>query len=118
PEDDSRRRAVRLANPLADTHPELRTNLLVTLLETARRNVGRGQQDLALFETGLVTRPEEGAPAAPRLPLGQLPSARELAALHAAVPAQPRHLAGVLTGLREAAGWAGPGRAADHTDAI
>src|SRR5690606_14740871 len=31
PEDDSRRRAVRLANPLADTHPELRTNLLVTL---------------------------------------------------------------------------------------
>jgi len=118
PEDDSRRRAVRLANPLADTHPELRTNLLVTLLETARRNVGRGQQDLALFETGLVTRPEEGAPAAPRLPLGQLPSAQELAALHAAVPAQPRHLAGVLTGLREAAGWAGPGRAADHTDAI
>ncbi len=118
PDDDARRRALRLANPLADTHPELRTNLLVTLLETARRNVGRGLGDLALFETGLVTRPEAGAPPAPSLPLAQLPSDAELAALHAAVPAQPRRLAGVLTGMREAAGWAGPGRAADHTDAI
>jgi len=118
PADDERRRAARLANPLADTHPELRTNLLVTLLETARRNVGRGQQDLALFEVGLVTRPVEGAPAAPRLPLGVRPSDEDLERLHAAVPPQPRHLAGVLTGMREPAGWAGPGRRADHTDAI
>ena len=117
-DDDDRRRALRLANPLADNQPELRTNLLVTLLETARRNVGRGLVDLALFETGLVTRPEADAPPAPSLPLAQLPSDADLAALHAAVPPQPRRLAGVLTGMREAAGWAGPGRAVDHTDAI
>ena len=118
PADDARRRAVRLANPLADTHPELRTNLLTTLLETLRRNVGRGLGDLALFEAGQVTRPEPGAPAAPDLPLAVRPSEDELAALHAAVPPQPRRLAGVLVGMREPAGWAGPGRAADHTDAI
>jgi len=118
PDDDARRRAVRLANPLADTHPELRTTLLATLLETARRNVGRGLGDLALFETGLVTRPDADAPTAPRLPLGVRPSDADLAALRAAVPAQPRRLAGVLVGQREPAGWAGPGRAADHTDAI
>src|SRR5690606_37617544 len=118
PDDDARRRAVRLANPLADTHPELRTNLLVTLLETARRNVGRGLGDLALFEVGPVTRPEEDSPPAPALPPGRLPSDADLAALHAAVPPQPRRLAGVFTGMREAGGWAGPGRAADYTDAI
>src|SRR5690606_4407845 len=35
PDDDPRRRAVRLVNPLSDEQPELRTNLLVTLLATA-----------------------------------------------------------------------------------
>ena len=34
------------------------------------------------------------------------------------MPAQPGHVAGVLTGRRERAGWWGPGRMADHTDAI
>ncbi|NKY40620.1 phenylalanine--tRNA ligase subunit beta, partial [Cellulomonas septica] len=73
PEDDDRRRAVRLVNPLAESHPYLRTNLLVTLLDAARRNVGRGQSDLAVFEIGLVTRPAPDAPAAPRLPGGVRP---------------------------------------------
>jgi phenylalanyl-tRNA synthetase beta chain len=118
PADDVRRHAVRLLNPLSDEQPQMRTHLLVTLLETVRRNVGRGLTDLALVETGLVTRPVPGAPPAPQLPGGVLPTADELAALDAAVPPQPRHVAGVLTGLREPAGWWGPGRRADHTDAV
>lgn len=118
PADDARRRAVKLVNPLSDEQPYLRTNLLVTLLDTARRNVSRGESDLAIFELGLVTRPVEGAPAAPRLPGGIRPSDEELAAIDAAVPPQPRRVAGVLAGLREPAGWWGPGRRADHTDAI
>ena len=44
PADDDRRRAVRLVNPLSDEQPYLRTNLLVTLLDTARRNVSRGDE--------------------------------------------------------------------------
>ncbi|HWJ85949.1 MAG TPA: phenylalanine--tRNA ligase subunit beta [Cellulomonas sp.] len=116
--DDDRRNAVRLLNAMSDAQPLMRTNLLVTLLDTARRNVGRGEQDLALFEVGLVTRPVTGAPRAPQLPGGARPSDEDLAAIAASVPPQPRRVAGVLTGLREPAGWWGPGRRADHTDAI
>ena len=49
PAGDARRRALRLANPISEAQPLMRTDLLVTLLDTARRNVGRGQSDLALF---------------------------------------------------------------------
>ena len=102
PADDDRRRAVRLVNPLSDEQPFMRTNLLVTLLDTARRNVGRGATDVAIFETGLVTRPLADAPAAPQLPGGVRPSDAELAAIDAAVPPQPRRVAGVLAGAARA----------------
>lgn len=118
PADDDRRRAVRLVNPLSDAQPLMRTNLLVTLLETARRNVSRGVGDVALFEIGLVTRPLADAPVAPRLPGGERPSDEDLAAIRAAVPPQPRRIAGVLAGNVYPSGWWGPGRRADHTDAI
>ncbi|QIK83341.1 phenylalanine--tRNA ligase subunit beta [Sanguibacter sp. HDW7] len=118
PADDARRRAVRLANPMSDEAPELRTNLLTTLLGTVRRNVGRGFTDLAVSETGLVTLPREGAPAAPQLPGARRPSDDELASIAAAVPDQPRHVAGVLVGARERAGWWGQGRAAGWEDAL
>jgi len=115
---DPRRRALRLANPLSDEQPEMRTSLLAPLLETARRNVGRGHTDLGLFEIGLVVLPDGQAPAAPCPPGGELPDDGVLGALHAAVPAQPRHIAAVLTGNRLLPGWYGPGRAADWTDAV
>src|SRR5690625_4212678 len=38
---DERRSAVRLLNPLADDEPLMRTEMLQTLLPTARRNLGR-----------------------------------------------------------------------------
>ena len=118
PADDERRTMVRLANPLSEERPSMRASLLVTLLDTARRNVARGTTDLAVFEVGAVTVPRPGAVSAPVPPVAQRPSDDVLDAVRAAVPAQPRHVAGVLTGLREPAGWWGPGRAADHTDAI
>ena len=119
PPDDPRRAALRLANPLSDEQPLMRTSLLSTLVEAVRRNVGRGFPDLALFEIGLVTRPEPGRqPAAPRPGVERRPSDEELAALLSAVPPQPRRLALALTGRRELPGWTGPGRAADWTDAV
>jgi phenylalanyl-tRNA synthetase beta chain len=118
PDDDARRRAVRLVNPIAEQQPEMRTNILVTLLDTARRNVARGMTDLAVFETGQVVRPVEGAGVAPLPPGGALPSSADMAAMEAAVPPQPRRVAGVLAGLRHPGGWWGSGRRADHTDAI
>ncbi|WP_069388075.1 phenylalanine--tRNA ligase subunit beta, partial [Cellulosimicrobium cellulans] len=84
PADDERRRAVRLVNPIADGRPLMRTDLLSTLLETARRNVGRGLPDVAVFEIGLVTRPHAGAGAAPALPPAVRPSDDALAALDGA----------------------------------
>ncbi|MCL1899174.1 MAG: phenylalanine--tRNA ligase subunit beta [Promicromonosporaceae bacterium] len=115
PVDDPRRHAVRLANPLADDRPLLRTALLPTLLETARRNVARGLPDVAIFEVGLVTLPHAGAPAAPMLPLATKPSEAELAVFAEAVPAQPRHVAGVLTGRLDLTKH---GRMAQWSDAL
>ena len=116
--DDPRRQAVRLANPLSDEQPQIRTSLLPTLLETLRRNVGRGHTDLGLFELGLVALPVPGQGPAPVLPVGRRPSDGDLAAILAAVPPQPRHLAVVLAGQRTLPGWTGPGRAADWADAL
>ncbi|MDR7381336.1 phenylalanine--tRNA ligase subunit beta [Promicromonospora iranensis] len=118
PADDPRRVSLRLVNPMADDKPLMRSNLLVTLLDTVRRNVSRGLTDLAVYEIGLVTRPTPGAPAAPTLPGGVRPSDEQLAALAAAVPEQPRRVAGVLTGKRELAGWWGVGRTAGWEDAL
>jgi phenylalanyl-tRNA synthetase beta chain len=121
PADDPRRRALRLANPLSEEQPYLRTWILPTLVEAARRNLGRGRTDLALFEIGLVTRPEngQGTDAVARRPeSARRPSAEELAAIEAAIPRQPRRVAMLLAGYREQPGWYGQGRAADWTDAL
>ncbi len=118
PADDPRRHALRLANPISDAEPEMRTSLLPGLFSALRRNLGRGTTDLALYETGRVFLPNPGAPSAPRPPVTRRATPEELAATEAALPAQPRHLAAVLTGLRAPSGWWGPGRAATWEDAI
>jgi phenylalanyl-tRNA synthetase beta chain len=93
------------------------TTLLPGLLETAARNAGRGQPDVALFETATVTLPR-GTVAAPILPVDRRPTAGEWDDLQKALPDQPLHLAVVLTGERERAGWWGAGRPATWSDAI
>jgi phenylalanyl-tRNA synthetase beta chain len=118
PADDARRRALALANPISDEEPLLRTTLLPGLLAALRRNIGRGLADLALFERGLVFRPEADAPATRRLSVEHRPSDEELASLAAALPAQPERVAAVLSGLRTDAGWWGPGQPALWADAI
>ncbi|WP_329130185.1 phenylalanine--tRNA ligase subunit beta [Streptomyces sp. NBC_01476] len=117
-QDDSRRRTVRLANPLYDSEPALRTTLLPGLLATLRRNLGRGAHDLALFETGLVFHPKAEAVVPPRLPVDRRPTEEEIAQLEAALPDQPRRAAVVLAGSREPDGWWGKGSPAIWADAI
>ena len=118
--DDPARRVVTLVNPLSDEEPALRTSLLPGLLGALRRNTGRGSHDLALFETGLVFLPaaDGKAPAVRRLPVDRRPSDDEIVSLTEALPVQPRHVAVVLAGAREQAGWWGRGRPADWADAI
>src|SRR5580704_7201582 len=82
PPEDPRRPAVRVANPLSDDQPNLRTTLLPGLFRVLLRNIGRGFPDTALFETGVVFRPRPGAPgAAPILATNRGPTVGELAAL-------------------------------------
>jgi phenylalanyl-tRNA synthetase beta chain len=117
--EDPRRPAVKVANPLSEDQPQLRTTLLPGLFRTLVRNVGRGFPDTALFETGQVFLPRPGSPGiAPILVTDRGPAEAELAALAAALPDQPPRVAGVLAGNGELPGWWGPGRAAGWADAI
>jgi phenylalanyl-tRNA synthetase beta chain len=119
PSDDPRRQVLRIANPISEEEPYLRTTLLPGLLTALRRNVSRGAADVALFETGLVFRPGgERRPRPPSLGVDRPPTAEELAALEAALPAQPRRVAAVLGGQRERAGWWGSGRPVTWADAV
>lgn len=117
-EDDERRRTVRIANPLSEEEPGMRTTLIPGLLKTLARNVGRAQSDVALFESAPVYLPDADAKAAPILAVDRRPTDAELSELEAAVPSQPRHLAVALTGSRELAGWWGKGRAATWGDSV
>jgi phenylalanyl-tRNA synthetase beta chain len=118
PADDPRRRAVRVANPLSEEEPLLRTTLLGPLLGILKRNLGRGLRDLPLYEIGTVFHPRPGAGTPPTMGVDRRPSDAEFAAADAVVPDQPRHVAVVLTGDLEPAGWWGAGRAAGWADAV
>jgi phenylalanyl-tRNA synthetase beta chain len=116
PVDDRRRRAVTVANPLDTERPLMATTLLPGLLSTALRNLSRGTKDLALYEVGQVVLPADDLPLPPALPVTRRPSEEEQRRLFAAVPAQPVHVAAVLTGQWERLGWWGPGRSAGVGD--
>lgn len=122
-DDDGRRNAPLLANPLREEQPMLRTTLLPGLLAALRRSLSRGSDDVALSEMGRVFRLRKGQNARgvvdpPRPGVQERPGAAELAALEALLPDQPRHLAAVFAGHRERAGWWGPGNDYDWADAI
>lgn len=115
--DDERRAAVRLANPLADTAPLLRTTILPGLFGAVQRNTSRGHDDLALFEVGrvFVSRGEADTP----LPgVDARPEASELAAIEESLPLQPRHLAAVVSGAWQPAGWSGAAQPAGWQQAM
>jgi phenylalanyl-tRNA synthetase beta chain len=116
--DDPRRHTVRIANPLSDEAPLMRTSVLSTLVEALRRNVSRGQRDAAVFELGLVTRPSRALGAAPIPGTQARPDDATLTQILAAVPPQPRMIAFALTGASDRAGWWGPGRPADWADVV
>ena len=117
--DDVRRKHVRLANPMSEDLPLMRTNLLSTLVDLVVRNQGRGAKDVALFEAGLVST-SAGLPEGPgprHLP-GYHPSDDELSTIYASVPHQPYHYAGIISGNAEMPGVWGKGRKAEATDVI
>jgi phenylalanyl-tRNA synthetase beta chain len=117
--DDPRRVATRIANPLSEDEPFLRTTLLPGLLRVLARNLGRGFADVALQEMGLVFRPDPARQrTAPILRVDRGPAVAEIAEIEAALPHQPLRVAMVLAGDHDPAGWWGDGRPASWQDAI
>jgi phenylalanyl-tRNA synthetase beta chain len=114
---DSRRNLVRLANPLAETQPCLRTSILPGLFAAIGRNTSRGNDDLALFEIGSVFFAGSGKPA-PIPGVSQRPSDHELAEIASAMPTQPKHVAAVVAGKWRRAGWDGAGEEAGWRQAF
>ncbi|SEQ11637.1 phenylalanine--tRNA ligase subunit beta [Arthrobacter sp. OV608] len=112
------RTAVKLANPISEEQGFLRTSILPGLIEVAKRNHSRGFRDLALYESGLVFLPAEKMGTESIPPLGAKPSDEVLDALYDGVPAQPFHLAVVLTGHDSPAAAAHAPRVWDWADAL
>ncbi|OLF10021.1 phenylalanine--tRNA ligase subunit beta [Actinophytocola xinjiangensis] len=118
PAEDSRRRTVTVLNPLESDRGELATTLLPALLDVLVRNVSRGTRDVALFNVGQVVLPKAQQVPVPSVGVADRPGAADLAALHAALPTQPTHVAVVLAGHRQRPGWWGPGEQANWADAV
>ncbi|GGM13609.1 phenylalanine--tRNA ligase subunit beta [Nakamurella endophytica] len=118
PAGDARRRSATLSNPLDADRPAMATTLLPGLIDAAVRNLSRGARDLALFEIAQVVLPRADQPAPPALPVDRRPTDAELRRLSSSLPLQPQHVAAVLCGDVDPAGWWGPGRAASWGDAV
>lgn len=95
PPDDPRRVAVKLRNPLVAEQSVMRTTLLPSLLETAAANISHRELNLRLFEMRRVYHPVPG---------------EEL-------PAEPLHVAAIITGRREPEGWCQGNEPVDFYDA-
>jgi phenylalanyl-tRNA synthetase beta chain len=54
PENDERRRLVRIKNPLGEDLSVMRTTMIYGLLETAKKNANNGSFDLSIFEIGRI----------------------------------------------------------------
>jgi len=81
--EDKKRNQVNIINPLVKDHGVMRSSLIPGLLETMRRNLSHQIKNLKIFETGKIfinTRPEH-------------------------LPEEIEMMAGLQTGLRNAASW-------------
>src|SRR5919108_685058 len=98
--DDPRRRTLRLANPISEEAPELRTTLLPGLAEVARRNLARGLSGVAVYELGAVF----------------LPSATAKEGRDRGLPDEPLTLGLLLAGQRQRGRFDDPAAAYDFAD--
>lgn len=116
PADSALREAVRLLNPLADDEPLMRTAILETLLPVAQRNLARGEDSVAVFESGLVF--EKRGERVPVPSAASRPSDAELEEIATSLAKQDRHVALVAGGPITPAGPLTEARAWDWADAI
>jgi phenylalanyl-tRNA synthetase beta chain len=113
-----RAKAFRLANPMSEEFPLLRTHLLPGLLQTAVRNQSRGFKNVALFEIGSVFRDNVELPVQDLVATDSRPSDETLAKIYGGVPKQPIHVAGVVLGSLENKNWQGAPTPYSWSDSI
>ncbi len=116
--EDVRRVTMRVLNPLDAERAELATTLLPGLLEVAARNISRGERDLSIYGIEQVVLPGPKTRPVAELPVDRRPTDEQIAELIESLPAQPVHVAAVLTGRREPRGPWGAGRAVEAADAF
>jgi phenylalanyl-tRNA synthetase beta chain len=116
PDDDERAGGVVLANPLSEDQSVMRTTLLGSLLDVAQRNLARGADAVALFESGRVylsagptgLKRDISTRLRPVGPLGgQFPGGRE------APDCEPHRVGCLAVGPLTAKSWRGGGEPAD-----
>ena len=102
-----RAKAFKLANPMSEEFPDLRTHLLPGLLQAVVRNLGRGQKNVAIFEIGSVFRDTVKLPSQPIIPTEKRPDDSVIKSIYEGVPVQPIQVAGVVAGKLGSDGWNG-----------
>jgi phenylalanyl-tRNA synthetase beta chain len=110
--------AFRIANPMSEDAPLLRTHLIPGLIDTAARNISRGARDFGLFEIGTIFRNVAPLAAMENPPTDRRPSQKIIDQIYAGVPSQPIHVGGILIGNAQSDDWRGKGRPYDWNDAI
>ena len=108
----------KIANPMSDEAPLLRTHLLPGLLQALQRNLSRGAKDVALFEIGSVFRDTSALARIGLVPTTERPSESVIKEIYGSVPAQPLFVGAVVSGSLDRKGWWGSGRTFDWSDAV
>lgn len=100
-----RAKSFKLANPMSEEFPDLRTHLLPGLLLTAMRNQGRGASDIAIFEIGSVFRNTEKLISPGIVGIDKVPDAKTKEIIYKSVPNQPLHVGAVVAGKLTSDSW-------------
>ncbi len=114
----SRASTYALANPMSDENPLLRVHLIPGLIEVAARNISRGAQDFAIFETGSIFRSTKKLDAFVNPDTSVRPGQQIISKIFESVPDQIQMVAGLLVGKREVEDWQGKSQSFEWSDAI
>jgi phenylalanyl-tRNA synthetase beta chain len=104
-----RAKSFKIANPMSEEFPLLRTHLIPGLLTTLQRNLSRGARDVAIFELGTVFRNTTVLSDAVMPDLKKKPIAKIINQIYSGVPKQMLFVGGVLVGEQIKSGWQGKG---------
>ena len=113
-----RAKSFKIANPMSEEFPLLRTHLLPGLLTTAVRNIGRGSKNLAIFEIGSIFRNTTALGKAVNPGVTNRPSEKVIKDIYEGVPKQMLFVGAVVTGESVLSDWQGLGNKFTWSDAI